>query len=90
VSGLDLLARGRLADLDAATLARLLDRTPTDDPMLAESVARLIADVRARGDRALLEMAERFDGVRLAGLEVPREEWAEAVAALEPELRGGG
>ena len=84
---LRLFARGRLADLDAETTARLLDRAPTDDPRLAESVSKLIADVRARGDGALLEMAERFDGVRLRSLEVPRGAWARAAAALDPVVR---
>jgi histidinol dehydrogenase len=85
--GVRLFARGRLADLDAETEARLLDRAPTDDPGLADSVAKLIADVRARGDRALLDMAERFDGVRLERLEVPREAWTRAVDALDRGVR---
>jgi histidinol dehydrogenase len=82
-----LFARGRIADLEPETLARLLDRAPTDDGGLAEAVATLIADVRARGDRALLEAAERFDGVRLASLEVPKSEWQRALGALDPLVR---
>jgi histidinol dehydrogenase len=85
--GVQLFARDRLADLDAETEARLLDRAPTDAPGLAASVAKLIADVRARGDQALVEMAERFDGVRLDGLEVPREAWQRAADALHADVR---
>jgi histidinol dehydrogenase len=87
VSGVDLFARGRLADLDDATRARLMDRAPNDDPKLAESVAAILADVRERGDVALVEMAERFDRVRLESVEVPRAGWAAAVAALDPEVK---
>ena len=87
MSSVELFARGRLSDLDAATLERLLDRAPRDDPSLATSVAAILADVRERGDTALLEMAERFDGVRLEALEVPREAWTAAVAELDPKVR---
>ena len=87
MSPVELFARGRIADLDAATLGRLLDRAPHDDPGLALSVAAILADVRARGDLALLEMAERFDRVRLDDLEVPREAWDAAAAALDPAVK---
>ena len=87
MSPVELFARGRLADLDAAALERLLDRAPHDDPGLAASVAAILADVRERGDLALLEMAERFDRVRLDEIEVPREAWAEAVAELDPTVK---
>ncbi|MDH3208082.1 MAG: histidinol dehydrogenase [Gemmatimonadota bacterium] len=87
MSPVDLFARGRLADLDAATLERLLDRTPRDDPGLATSVAAILADVRERGDEALMEMAQRFDGVRLEALEVPREAWGGALSSLDPSVK---
>ncbi|MCH2585752.1 MAG: histidinol dehydrogenase, partial [Planctomycetes bacterium] len=32
---------------------------------ISKSVAEIIADVRARGDQALLDYTERWDGVRL-------------------------
>jgi histidinol dehydrogenase len=89
VSTVELFARGLLADLSDTTTARLLDRAPTDDPKLAESVAALMADVCVRGDEALLEMAERFDGVRMDAVEVPRAAWDAAVADLDPEVKAG-
>jgi len=84
--GVELLARGRLVDLPEATLARLLDRVPSDDPKLADSVAKILADVRGRGDAALLGMAERFDGVKLEELEVPRRACEAAAAALDSKV----
>jgi histidinol dehydrogenase len=57
---------------------------------VAEGVAALIADVRERGDAALLEHAGRFDRVGGAALEpliVPEHELDGAVAGLDPGLR---
>jgi len=47
-----------------------------DDAIAA--VAPIVADVRARGDDALLEWTERFDGPRPRGFGVPAAEIAEA------------
>jgi histidinol dehydrogenase len=53
----------------------------------AAVVAGIVADVRTRGDEALREMAERFDGVALDAIEVPRTAWEAALEALDPDLR---
>lgn len=52
-----------------------------------EAVAALLDDVRARGDAALREITQRFDGVALDRLEVTAEEFAVAEATIAPELR---
>ena len=49
-------------------------------------VREVIADVRARGDRALLDYTERFDGVRLDNLAVTPEEISEALDRAAPEF----
>ncbi|HSW30544.1 MAG TPA: histidinol dehydrogenase [Longimicrobiales bacterium] len=85
--GLSLFAEGRLAALAAGTRTPLLARAPEDEPEVAERVAAILRDVRARGDEALLELAERLDGVRLSSLEVPRRLWDEAGHALDPAVR---
>ena len=57
---------------------------------VADGVATLVADVRERGDAALLEHAGRFDRVGGAPLEplvVPDAELDAAVAGLDDELR---
>ncbi len=51
------------------------------------AVKEILADVRARGDEALADLTERFDGVRPPHLRVPAEEIAAAPGALDPELR---
>jgi histidinol dehydrogenase len=55
---------------------------------VASVVEGIILDVRVRGDEALLEMALRFDGARLSGLEVPRAAWGAALAGVDARVRG--
>ncbi len=47
---------------------------------------RIVQDVRDRGDEALIEYTERFDGVRPEPLRVPQNEIDRAREALSPEL----
>jgi histidinol dehydrogenase len=47
---------------------------------------RILEDVRARGDEAVLHYTERFDGVRPEPLRVPQYEIDRAPGALSPEL----
>ena len=51
-----------------------------------DAARRIVEDVRARGDEALLEYTERFDGVRPEPLRIPRQEIDRARGALSPEL----
>ena len=55
------------ADFDAA-LSRLTAFDAVRDPTLAETVTRIIADVRARGDDAVVEYTRRFDRREVAGI----------------------
>lgn len=51
-----------------------------------EAVARIIADVREKGDAALFDYTERIDGVALQSLEVSKEEIREAYGKVDHEL----
>ncbi len=51
-----------------------------------DTVAAIIADVRARGDEALYDYARRFDKAELAALEVTPAESEAALKAVEPEF----
>jgi histidinol dehydrogenase len=79
----------RLAELTPEQEARLLDRGRATDPDVQRAVAAVVDDVRSRGDAALHELARRYDGVELATLEVPRERWGPALAALPAAVREG-
>ena len=50
------------------------------------AVAPIVADVRDRGDAALLEWTERFDGPRPEGFRVPAAQIA--AAAVDPDVLG--
>jgi histidinol dehydrogenase len=54
---------------------------------VAESVSRIVADVRTRGDEALRELTHRFDGPDLPDPFLPPAEWDTLAAACEPEVR---
>ncbi len=80
--------QGRSAQEAAALLARLEQRGGAALDAVLPSVRRIVADVRRRGDRALLRYAAQFDG--LAGLDALRispKEMAAAWQALTPGLR---
>jgi histidinol dehydrogenase len=72
------------AGFDAALAALLAYSAETDDA-IEQSVAAILADVRARGDAAVLDCTRRFDRVdarSMAELEVGRRELDAALAAL--------
>ena len=76
----------RLEELTAAERELLLRRSASVDAV-AGLVAGIIADVRARGDAALRELARRFDAVDLDELEVPRSALDRALERTAAPLR---
>ena len=64
-------------------------RRPAFDPKAEAVAAELLADVRERGDAAVLDAAKRIDGVslRLHDLIVSDEEIAAAEKGVTPEIR---
>lgn len=63
-----------------------LPRPKLDITAAIAAVRPLIEDVRERGDAALIEQAERFDGVTPPAIAVPVEEIERARAELDPAL----
>ncbi len=70
-------------------LERLMRASSLFDPEIEQRVRGILEDVRARGDVALLEFAERFDAVKLTTeqLTVSRAELFNAALAVEDPLR---
>ena len=78
-----------LRPLDTATadLSRIIPRANVDVSSVVPVVAPIIEQVRHGGEQTLLELAERFDGVRPPALRVPGEALEAALAGLDPRVR---
>ncbi|HEX4885530.1 MAG TPA: histidinol dehydrogenase [Casimicrobiaceae bacterium] len=86
----------RLRRLDASdagfdeALGRLIAFEAAQDPAIDATVAAIVADVRARGDAALLEYTARFDRVQarsVAELEIGPAQMRRAYESLPPAQR---
>ena len=74
----------------AAALAKLIARDQAQDDAIDASVASIIADVRLRGDAAVLEYTGLFDRVKaktVAALELPAAELEAAHEALPADQK---
>ncbi|MGH9155035.1 MAG: histidinol dehydrogenase [Acidimicrobiales bacterium] len=79
----------RRLDLRGATgdWRSTIPRPPAAIEPPVEAVRAILADVRARGDDAVRDCTERFDGVRPGALRVPPSEMSAALESLDPVLR---
>jgi histidinol dehydrogenase len=74
--------RGRRDDPRA-----LLPRARLDVDAALATVAPVVDDVRTRGAAAVVELTQRFDGVRLESLAVPAQALQSALRDLDPKVR---
>ncbi|MFB4351006.1 histidinol dehydrogenase [Microbacterium sp. CR_7] len=77
--------RGR--ELSPADMLAAVPRAAQARAEALDTAARIVDDVRERGESALREQAERFDRVTGHDLRVPAAHIDEALAGLEPEVR---
>ena len=75
-----------LPELGSREYRDLVDR-PAVSPELQRAVGTIVTEVRSRGDAALFDLTERYDGVRLSTTRVPPESATEALAAVDLSLR---
>ena len=68
-------------------LADLIPRAGIDVATASATAAELINDVRSRGEAALLDQAERLDGVRPHRIRIHPDDIGAAVRALDPAVR---
>ena len=76
------------ADFEVA-FNTLLNAKREDSPDVDAIVAGIIADVRARGDEAVLELTEKFDRIKLTPdtMRVTADEVEEAASQVAPDVR---
>lgn len=80
-----MLQRLDLRGVTDGLTARLPRPDPGGEGPIA-AVQAIVADVRDRGDEALREYTERFDGVRLASVRVPADEVGAALDEVPAQL----
>ncbi|WP_211442877.1 histidinol dehydrogenase [Collimonas humicola] len=73
-----------------ARLTAVLAFEAGEDEAIDQAAARILADVKARGDAAVLEYTNRFDRLSagsVSALEIGQQELQDALAQLSPERR---
>jgi len=76
----------RMIRYEGQPVETLLNRASAPQKDVTDAVNAILAEVKARGDEAVLDFCERFDGTRPQGLLVTPEEIERAYAAVEPEM----
>lgn len=74
-------------ETDEPTKTRLLRRSQVAIESVVEAVKPIIADVKARGDAALIDCARKFEKAELTSIRATEDEFAAAEKALPEELK---
>nr|WP_269810697.1 histidinol dehydrogenase [Kineosporia rhizophila] len=75
--------------LTSRDLRAVVPRAELDVEQALAVVRPIVEQVREHGVAALVELSEKFDGVRLDSVRVPAEALTRALAQLDPEVRAG-
>jgi histidinol dehydrogenase len=76
----------RLPTPGSAAYRKLVSRRPVNGE-IQDQVSGILGAVRDGGDRALSDLTERYDGVRLMTSRVPKEAWEAALDGLDRTVR---
>ena len=76
----------RIVFYEGQPAAQLLDRACEVKRDVSQAVESIVEAVRLRGDEAVLDYCETFDGARPDGLLVPEDELDAAFSQVEPEF----
>lgn len=75
------------AKMEDAARARLMQRSVAEMADVSDQVQAILADIKQRGDEALLDYAQKFDGACLSSLKVSEEEFETAIRTIDPALK---
>ena len=67
--------------------SELCRRAEQDNSLIAERVEAIVERVAKEGDKALYELAEQIDGVKLASLSVSEQEFADAEQSVSEDVK---
>ena len=73
--------------LSSTAVKEFIDRKELNTASVEDIVLTIIADVKARGDKALIDYAERFDKAVLTSLKVSEEEFKQAEKQVSNEYK---
>jgi len=71
---------------DRKNWKEILARPEINNADLRMQVASLLNEVRSGGDRKLIELTERFDGVKIPGIQISGEDINSSINFISPEL----
>lgn len=77
----------RWNETDDATKERILRRSQANIDSVIETVRPIIADVKARGDQALIDCAAKFEKSEITNIKASAEEFAEAEQTLDDNVK---
>ncbi|HEY4731562.1 MAG TPA: histidinol dehydrogenase, partial [Myxococcales bacterium] len=76
-----------LANPDSRAQALSLRAVNRSSPQVSAAVTAIVSDVRERGDAAVRELTERFDGARLQSMFLDDARWDDLAAQCPPAVR---
>jgi histidinol dehydrogenase len=71
----------------AAAVARIAARSAAVDESAEKTARKIIASVRRDGDKALLQLARKYDGLESRALRVPQSDLDDALGSVSAEFR---
>ena len=74
-------------DTDEATKARIMRRSQANIDAVIKTVEPIIADVKQRGDAALIDCAKKFERAELTSIKASEEEFERAAKTLDSNVK---